>query len=69
MFFSPNNIIFLFFSSDFCYIVYYLLVLAKFMIFFSSLHKVFKLTQLDVDGGGRGCGPSIQMEACNQKIT
>ena len=38
----PNNIIFLFFSSDFCYIVYYLLVLAKFMIFIFSLHKVFK---------------------------
>ena len=43
-FFHQITLFFYFFSSDFCYIVYYLLVLAKFMIFQFSLHKVFKTT-------------------------
>ena len=42
MFFHQITLFFYFVSIDFCYIVYYLLVLAKFMIFQFSLHKVFK---------------------------
>ena len=38
-FFHQITLLF-FFSSDFCYIVYYLLVLAKFMIFFLCIRSL-----------------------------